>query len=58
MTAFLDAYNKMVKAARDYKMQIVEGGLGTGGALKVQGADDVKQQSVTQPKSNNIKKRK
>lgn len=36
MTAFLDAYNKMVKAARNYRMQKVEGGLGTGGRLRVQ----------------------
>lgn len=36
MTAFLDAYNKMVKAVRNYRIQKVEGGLGTGGRLKVQ----------------------
>lgn len=36
MTAFLDAYNKMIKAVRNYKMQKVEGGLGKGGRLKVQ----------------------
>lgn len=47
MTAFLDAYNKLVKAAREYKMQTVEGGLGTGGSLKVQGAEEVKQQNST-----------
>lgn len=46
MTAFLDAYNKLVKAAREYKMQTVEGGLGTGGSLKVQGAEEVKQNST------------
>lgn len=58
MTAFLDAYNKMVKAAREYKMQTVEGGLGTGGALKVQGAEEAKQQNIIQPKSNSTKKKK
>jgi curli biogenesis system outer membrane secretion channel CsgG len=35
--AFVDAYNKMVVALRDYKAQTVKGGLGTGGRLGVQG---------------------
>lgn len=35
--AFADAYNKMVVALRQYKAQKVEGGLGEGGALGVQG---------------------
>ena len=34
--AFLDSYNQMVKALRNYKAQTIEGGLGTGGKLKVQ----------------------
>jgi hypothetical protein len=34
--AFLDAYNKLVKAAKNYTMQTRPGGLGTGGDLKVQ----------------------
>ncbi len=34
--AFLDSYNQMVKAVRNYRAQEVEGGLGTGGQLKVQ----------------------
>ena len=34
--AFLDSYNQMVKALRNYKGQSIEGGLGTGGKLKVQ----------------------
>ncbi|MBX0311928.1 MAG: CsgG/HfaB family protein [Sulfurihydrogenibium sp.] len=34
--AFLDAYNKLVKAVKNYKMQTRPGGLGTGGDLKVQ----------------------
>ncbi len=33
--AFLDSYNQMVKAVRNYQAQNVEGGLGNGGALKV-----------------------
>lgn len=33
--AFMDSYNNMVRALRNYKAQSVEGGLGTGGALQV-----------------------
>ena len=41
LTAFLDAYNKMVQAAKNYKMQTVEGGLGTGkGPIQVQGGQE------------------
>ena len=36
-SAFIDSYNKMVVALRDYKAQTVKGGLGTGGRLGVQG---------------------
>jgi hypothetical protein len=35
--AFFDAYNKLVAAVRQYKAQTVEGGLGEGGGLGVQG---------------------
>lgn len=35
--AFFDAYNKMVVALRQYKAQHVEGGMGEGGGLGVQG---------------------
>lgn len=35
--AFVDSYNSLVKAVRNYKAQTVRGGLGTGGALGVQG---------------------
>jgi hypothetical protein len=35
VAAFLDAYNKMVVSLRSYKAQDVKGGLGRGGALKV-----------------------
>ncbi|MET0332839.1 MAG: CsgG/HfaB family protein [Rhizobacter sp.] len=35
--AFVDGYNKMVVALRNYKAQTVKGGLGTGGRLGVQG---------------------
>jgi curli biogenesis system outer membrane secretion channel CsgG len=36
-SAFADAYNNLVKAAKTYKAQEVKGGLGTGGRLGVQG---------------------
>ena len=35
VAAFLDAYNGMVVSLKNYKAQEVEGGLGTGGTLKV-----------------------
>ena len=35
--AFMDSYNQLVKATRNYKAQEIKGGLGTGGALGVQG---------------------
>lgn len=40
VAAFTDSYNNLVRATRNYKAQEVKGGLGTGGHLKVQGADD------------------
>ena len=36
--AFVDAYNKMIVALRNYEAQNVKGGLGRGGALKFQGS--------------------
>src|SRR6266850_3165196 len=36
-SAFADAYNNLVKAAKSYKAQEVKGGLGTGGRLGVSG---------------------
>lgn len=36
--AFIDSFNQMVRALRNYKPQTVEGGLGTGGTLSVDGA--------------------
>jgi len=35
--AFMDSYNKLVRAVRNYQAQNVKGGLGTGGRLGVQG---------------------
>jgi hypothetical protein len=42
IASFGDSYNQMVMALREYKPQKVKGGLGTGGALKVDGAVDAK----------------
>jgi curli biogenesis system outer membrane secretion channel CsgG len=35
--AFMDSYNQLVRAVRNYRAQNVKGGLGTGGRLGVQG---------------------
>lgn len=40
VAAFMDSYNGVVKAVRNYKAQNVKGGLGTGGHLGVQGASN------------------
>ena len=40
VAAFVDSYNGIVRAVRNYKAQSVKGGLGTGGNLAVQGAGD------------------
>lgn len=45
-SAFADAYNQMVKAAKSYKVQEVKGGLGTGGRLGVQGGTTPASQGV------------
>ncbi|HEY7163530.1 MAG TPA: peptidoglycan-binding domain-containing protein [Candidatus Binatia bacterium] len=37
IASFMDSYNQIVKATRNYKAQEVKGGLGTGGGLGVQG---------------------
>lgn len=37
IASFMDSYNQLVKAVRNYKAQEVAGGMGTGGALGVQG---------------------
>ena len=36
IAAFMDSYNQLVRAVRNYQAQSVEGGLGTGGKLKTQ----------------------
>ena len=51
MAAFIDSYNKMVVALRNYKAQSVKGGLGTGGRLGVQGGQTPASKEVnTAPK--------
>ena len=47
-SAFVDAYNKMVVALREYKAQTVRGGLGTGGRLGVQGGQTEAGRAATQ----------
>lgn len=37
VAAFADSYNQLVRSVRNYQQQTVRGGLGTGGALGVQG---------------------
>ena len=37
IAAFMDSYNQMVRAVRNYQAQTVRGGLGTGGRLGVEG---------------------
>lgn len=53
VAAFTDSYNNMVRAVRDYTAQEVKGGLGTGGGLRVQGAEEAEaeaqQVSETKP---------
>lgn len=48
IAAFMDSYNQMVRGLREYKAQTVEGGLGTGGTLGVQGGSTPASKSVGQ----------
>jgi curli biogenesis system outer membrane secretion channel CsgG len=47
--AFADSYNRLVVAVRNYKAQEVKGGLGTGGALGVQGGATSASQALEAP---------
>jgi hypothetical protein len=50
IAAFVDSYNQLIKAVRNYKAQTVKGGLGTGGGLAVQGGvTPVSQESKAEP---------
>jgi hypothetical protein len=44
--AFIDSYNQLVKSVRNYRAQTVQGGLGTGGALGVQGGSTPASQNL------------
>ncbi|MBA2352432.1 MAG: peptidoglycan-binding protein [Burkholderiales bacterium] len=58
VAAFTDSYNNMVRAVRNYTAQEVKGGLGTGGRLKVQGAEEAEAQQIsdTEPPAKRRKK--
>lgn len=53
VAAFTDAYNGLVRAVRAYKAQEVKGGLGTGGNLEVQGAEEARSQGKAKKKPSN-----
>jgi hypothetical protein len=46
IAAFVDSYNQLVQAVRNYKAQTVRGGLGTGGTLGVQGGSTAASRDV------------
>lgn len=54
--AFMDSYNKMVRSLRNYKAQTVEGGLGTGGGLGVQGGSTEASKKLNQKSTGSKKK--
>ena len=60
VAAFTDSYNNMVKAVKSYKMQTVEGGLGAGGSMKVQGEESaaVAAPAATNSSASTTKKRR
>jgi curli biogenesis system outer membrane secretion channel CsgG len=49
VAAFADSYNQLVRAVRNYRAQTVRGGLGTGGALGVQGGSTPASQEPARP---------
>jgi len=53
VAAFTDSYNNLVRAVKNYQAQEVKGGLGTGGNLGVQGAEEAQA-----PKKSSKKKYK
>jgi len=54
IAAFVDSYNQMVKALRNYKPQKVKGGLGTGGGLEVDGQTKAKPMPKPQSKAKPV----
>jgi len=49
VAAFMDSYNQLVKAVRNYQAQNVRGGLGTGGRLGVQGGSTPASKELQSP---------
>lgn len=56
--AFVDSYNQMVRSVKNYKAQEVQGGLGTGGQLGVQGGTTPAPQAAAAPTKTASKKKK
>jgi len=57
IAAFMDSYNQLVRAVRNYKAQEVAGGMGTGGALGVQGGATPASKAVSAPTSKDADKK-
>jgi len=57
VAAFMDSYNQLVRAVRNYKAQEVAGGMGTGGALGVQGGTTPASKAVTKEPEKKPKKK-
>jgi curli biogenesis system outer membrane secretion channel CsgG len=55
VAAFMDSYNGIVEAVKNYKAQTVKGGLGTGGQLKVDGSDTPDSEVSTKKKKSKAK---
>jgi hypothetical protein len=58
IAAFMDSYNQLVRAVRNYKAQEVAGGMGTGGSLGVQGGTTPASQALDKPAATTDKKGK
>lgn len=52
IAAFMDSYNQLVIATRNYKAQEVKGGLGTGGVLGVQGGQTPASRPASAPSAS------
>ena len=48
LASFMDAYNKLVQSVRNYKAQTVQGGMGAGGTMGVQGGSTAASKAVDQ----------
>jgi hypothetical protein len=58
IAAFMDSYNQLVRAVRNYKAQEVAGGMGTGGALGVQGGATPASKALDKPAPKDPKAKK